>query len=317
MYFASTTEAWESGVLLGYGADGTRKTVIAGRRRKVLKAAGSRPSPEPPSGRQPALVDAAPKGRGPKPATEHAIDELRAIVLRGSDGDFLGSEEQLAKWLNVSRPTLRQAVRVLEHDSLITVKRGVGGGFYVRRPTIDSVARAISVYLSLSRTTLDDAMSVTHALTMEAFQGACQAPDGPARRRLEDAVEALEAPTGAKIAVDELLAQEHALVDAVVELAGNNLIKLLVDMLRSLGVLALWDEQPQLRSAWRRERARLGRAILAGDQELTRSLALQSHQLITSGMRRTPGLSRNWSSEYVEVLRSEPPRDDSAAKRKA
>ena len=290
--------------------------MTADRRPKALKAGAPNASPE--TGAWPALVDTAPMARGPKPATQHAIQELRAMVLKAADGDFLGSEEQLAKWLNVSRPTLRQAVRVLEHDSLITVKRGVGGGFYARRPTIDTVARLISIYLTLSRTTLEEALSATHALTMEAARAACLSTDTAARARLEAAVEALETPADGHIAVDELMAQEHALANALLELGGNNLIKLLVETFRSLGVLALWDDHPQRRGVWRRERARLGRAILAGDQELARTQVHRSHELIASWMRETPGLSRNWSSEFVEVLRSDPPpRGDGPPRRKS
>ena len=46
-------------------------------------------------------------------------------------GDFLGREEDLAAEFGVSRPTLREALKLLSSGNLIRATKGPGGGIFV------------------------------------------------------------------------------------------------------------------------------------------------------------------------------------------
>src|ERR1700679_1342849 len=68
-------------------------------------------------------------------------DEIGAGTLRRrigagqlKDGDFLPYEAELMNHFQVSRPSLREAVRVLESDRLVEVRRGSRTGARVRGP---------------------------------------------------------------------------------------------------------------------------------------------------------------------------------------
>src|SRR5439155_5195777 len=63
--------------------------------------------------------------RVPKTA-ELVAAHLRRQIVRGElkEGDALPPETALMEQFNVSRPTLREAFRVLESEALITVRRG-------------------------------------------------------------------------------------------------------------------------------------------------------------------------------------------------
>src|SRR5579885_2375590 len=78
-------------------------------------------------------------------AVEVAAGALRGAALACADGERIGSEEDVLERIGVSRPTLRQAARLLESEELLVVRRGVKGGFFARRPTTDAVARMASV----------------------------------------------------------------------------------------------------------------------------------------------------------------------------
>src|SRR5271166_5285639 len=93
--------------------------------------------------------------RAPKTA-ELIADQLRANIVRGvlKTGDTLPPEVELSKQFQVSRPTLREAFRILENESLIVVRRGSRGGIVVAAPDIGVAARDFGLLLQMSGTTL-------------------------------------------------------------------------------------------------------------------------------------------------------------------
>jgi DNA-binding FadR family transcriptional regulator len=70
----------------------------------------------------------------------------------------------------VSRPVVREALRILESESLIQVKRGVGGGARVRRPDIGVAARHTALLLQLDGTTLEDVFEARQLLEPAAVR---------------------------------------------------------------------------------------------------------------------------------------------------
>src|SRR5690606_33992775 len=120
-----------------------------------------RTSPADPEGR--AVVEGTAFGRSVQPTRRGSLhtavavaESLREEILttleegpeREEDGSwFLGYEEELAKRMGTSKPTLRQAGRLLEAEQLIVVRRGVTGGWFGRPPTSDGVTHAASILL--------------------------------------------------------------------------------------------------------------------------------------------------------------------------
>lgn len=64
---------------------------------------------------------------------ETAVEEILAGITRGRlrRGDRLPNESELATELGISKPTLRQALRVLERSSVLKVRPGKGGGIFL------------------------------------------------------------------------------------------------------------------------------------------------------------------------------------------
>ena len=83
---------------------------------------------------------------------------LRKQILSGelAVDQRLPSEAGLIETLQVSRETLREALRILESESLIEIRRGRGGGAIVRRPRLDSVSRYVGLLLQVRGATLAD-----------------------------------------------------------------------------------------------------------------------------------------------------------------
>src|SRR3954454_18519287 len=64
-------------------------------------------------------------------------------------GDRLGTEEQLANEYGVSRPTLREALRILSSARLVRPVSGPKGGIFVTRTPEESVGRSVSDSIAL------------------------------------------------------------------------------------------------------------------------------------------------------------------------
>lgn len=95
--------------------------------------------------------------RVPKMA-ELVAQQLRRQIVSGklSEGDALPSEASLMAQFGVSRPTLREALRVLESEGLISVRRGAHGGARVKTPNGEAAARYAGLVLEFRGTTLKD-----------------------------------------------------------------------------------------------------------------------------------------------------------------
>lgn len=122
-----------------------------------------------------------------------AAAKLREEILSGVEpGSFLGSEDDLLARLGVSRPTLRQAARILEHEDLLTVRRGKKGGLFARLPTSDTLAHIASVVLRAHGVTFEDITRVNAIVGAQAARLAAEhAPERDRRSLHELALEQL------------------------------------------------------------------------------------------------------------------------------
>lgn len=102
---------------------------------------------------------AAEEVRGLK-ASAQIANRLRVQIVRGEvlPGEMFPSEKTLMAHYQVSRPTLREAFRILESDGLITVVMGARGGAQAKLPDLSVAARHIGLYLQLQGATLSDVL---------------------------------------------------------------------------------------------------------------------------------------------------------------
>src|SRR5215207_3456259 len=105
----------------------------------------------------PAVNALGAKVRPPK-TSELVADHIRRLILRGElkEGDSLQPELQLMETFSVSRPTLREAFRILESEQFISVLRGSRSGARVHLPRAENVARYAAFVLQAQRTPIAD-----------------------------------------------------------------------------------------------------------------------------------------------------------------
>lgn len=171
---------------------------------------------------------------GPREKPQQIADELRRLIIAGEldEGDSLGHEPDLIERFGVSRPSLREALRILEAEGLITVVRGVFGGVVVHRPNQRQTARTAALVLQARNVTLADVFQARTIIE-------------PAAVRL---IAASRGRRGAAKRLRELIAEEERVIDdpeafgpanarfheSLVAMAGNETLTIVAEMLNEV-----------------------------------------------------------------------------------
>ena len=184
--------------------------------------------------------------RSPKTA-ELVAGTLRRMVVDGQlkEGDFLPNEAELMSHFGVSRPTLREAVRVLESQRLVEVRRGSRTGARVRVPGPEIVARPAGLLLELSGATIADVMVARAAVEPMAVRLLAESGNQQAFDELERIV-AEDIPASWKSGrLAETTAAFHR---RIVELSGNTTMGIIAGMLHEITVrhiaVAINEQRP-------------------------------------------------------------------------
>ena len=210
-------------------------------------------------------------------ATFRVAARLRRKALEVENGGFLGSEDTLIASMNVSRPTFRQAARLLVAEQLITIRRGVGGGFFARRPTLDAVSQAVATYLWSRQTSVRQVAQANSGLMYMAMELATASDDASARKRLQGFAEQLGRHSVETITWNQLQALGTEFKTIIGELCGNPAIELCLTMFEQFGFGAsqvddgLFSGHPERMQAWFEVLVQCVNALLTQDMEATRA----------------------------------------------
>jgi GntR family transcriptional regulator, transcriptional repressor for pyruvate dehydrogenase complex len=169
-------------------------------------------------------------------AYEQVADQLRDLIISGtlSVGDRLPTEAELCERFQTSRSTIREALRLLSSQSLITTQVGATGGSSVAHPQITEISDFLNTTLSL--------LAGTSELSVREFLEARQLLEVPAARMATQARGAELADTLKNFAptrLDKLPPQEIFRLNrqfhlTIVESSGNRLLRLMAEPLFSV-----------------------------------------------------------------------------------
>src|SRR6266542_5635440 len=212
--------------------------------------------------------------RAPKTA-ELVAAQLRRRIVKGElrEGDALPPETVLMEQFGVSRPTLREAFRVLESELLISVRRGARGGARVHTPNVDVAGRYAGLVLEHRGATLADVFEARNIIEPTCAGLLAKRHNDEQLRRLWAEVERAEAVLDDPNRMIRAHTEFHALL---VDFAGNQTLRVLSGMLRHIIDTANWTRvaldagnPSERRATHRGARAhrRLVELIEAGDAE--------------------------------------------------
>jgi DNA-binding FadR family transcriptional regulator len=166
----------------------------------------------------------------------HVVAErLRAQIVQGErkPGDKLPSETELLQQFKVSRPTVREALRILEVESFISMGRGMRSGATVLAPSTERAAHYAAMVLATAGTTLGELHETRLILEPTLVMQLTRIRSKKLLDSLEHELDAgeLALTTGElELAVRKLNAFHTMLIEA----SGNRALRLIVGIVRSL-----------------------------------------------------------------------------------
>ena len=162
------------------------------------------------------------------PAYQVLSDALRGRIITGElkPGQKLPIEPELSMQYGVSRSTVREALRVLASQNLITTTRGVAGGSFIAYPNPDQVSSYLQASLRL--------LAQSHNLTIGQLAEARDLLEVPAaglaaQRRSEEQLQDLKATLfdRGQTSLEDAIESSKMFHGALVRATGSPIVEML------------------------------------------------------------------------------------------
>lgn len=99
-------------------------------------------------------------------AAQVLASQIKNEIISGKypAGAMLPAETDMANQLNLSRPTVREALRLLESEGLVSIRPGPRGGPRVERPSSMAVTRSLTTLFQYERVSLAALLEARRAI---------------------------------------------------------------------------------------------------------------------------------------------------------
>jgi GntR family transcriptional repressor for pyruvate dehydrogenase complex len=235
-------------------------------------------------------VDGRSAHRPPREKPQKIADELRHLIVTGAltEGDSLGHEPDLIERFGVSRPSLREALRILEAEGLISVVRGAQGGVVVHEPDERATARTAALVLQARNVSLADVYDARSLIELMAVR--MVATSRGHRRAAADLRALVDDQERAIEALESFAAANARFHQRLVELGGNQTLAIISEMLNEIVARAV---------------AEVSQTAPGGDSLATRRRGIRSQRLLVDLIEAgdAEAAEAHWSQHMAVVGR--------------
>jgi DNA-binding FadR family transcriptional regulator len=200
---------------------------------------------------------------------QEVADRLRQHILEREPGAQIGSLNDVAQLLDVGIVTVQQVARILEHEGLLAVRRGPGGGYYGARPDEAALERSMATYMRIHGFGYREALEMTTLLDCDIAPAAARCTEESLRSEMRELLRRI----GNCDTREQRASVEVDLRELLFRVVSSPLMEL---VLRITTHFYKPESDPPVFSGegdilvWKNGRQNILEAILANDEELAR-----------------------------------------------
>jgi GntR family transcriptional repressor for pyruvate dehydrogenase complex len=162
--------------------------------------------------------------------SDNIIAQIRDSILSGrlKPGDRLASEKELTTQFEVSKATMREALRVLEVMGLIEIRKGTGGGTFVAEVDMRTTINSIINFLHFKPVSIREITMLRYMIEPTVARIAATKVTGKDIQYLRDAVREHSREGESEVS------REISFHRYLARMAGNTILVLTIDFIDNL-----------------------------------------------------------------------------------
>ena len=236
----------------------------------------------------------------PRTVADQVAEQLRQLITSGEfrPGDRIPAERDLAARLGVGRPAVREALRELKTQGLLTTGRGIQGTTVAALPS-PSFAAPLSALMGKGAERIIELMEIRSAVEIEAAGLAAR------RATLEDLhrLSILLTAPGEKLSPEDDVAFHAAIAESTHNPLFERVIQEPVDLLHDhmAAIFAAYYREPGGAVTLQQQHDAIRRAIRSGDEQKARQAMRRHLDHVARGLAQLVGAGRVMRLVFIDL----------------
>jgi DNA-binding FadR family transcriptional regulator len=177
--------------------------------------------------------------------SDEIVKQIKETLFAGKlqAGDRLPAERELAEQFETSRASVREALRTLEQEGMIHVRKGVGGGAFIAELDHRPVTNSFQTLLHLKKISIKDIAEARLIFEPEAARLAAERVTEEDLRELEEVIKQMSVAVEGRELPDSFDLKFHQIIARA---AGNPILAMLAESLLGVASKTITELHPSM-----------------------------------------------------------------------
>jgi GntR family transcriptional regulator, transcriptional repressor for pyruvate dehydrogenase complex len=207
--------------------------------------------------------------------SDEIVKQIKETLFAGKlqVGDRLPTERELAEQFETSRASVREAMRALEQEGMIHVRKGVSGGIFIADLDHRPVTNSFQTLLHLRKISIINIAEVRLIFEPEAARLAAERASEEDLRELEEVIQQMSVAVKGRELPDSFDLKFHQIIARA---AGNPILEMLAESMLGLASKTITELHPSVETL---------RHVLASHRKIFEAIRKHDSKLACRTMR--------------------------------